>query len=324
MTQTIVVTDYDFPDLSVESAVLADANADADVQLRGEYARTPAEVIESAEGADALLVQYAEITEDVFEALPDLQAVGRYGIGVDSIDLDAATDHGVPVVNVPDYCIEEVPTHTLALLLTCIRKIPSYDRAIKGGEWDWTAGKPIRRLTGATLGLVGFGKLPRRLVELVAGFDLDILVYDPYVDAEEIDAIGAEKVDLGGLLDRSRYVSVHAPLTDETRHLIDADALARMREDAIVVNTARGPLVDVDALFEAVEAGEIAGAGLDVLPEEPPAEPPLDHDAIVYTPHVAWYSEASMETMRRTVAEDVLGILRGDAPVNPVNDLDGD
>jgi D-3-phosphoglycerate dehydrogenase len=298
--------------------------ADADVDLRGEYARTPEEVIEVAEGADALLVQYADVTREVFEALPDLQAVGRYGIGVDSIDVDAAADHGIPVVNVPDYCIEEVPTHTLALLLACVRKIPSYDRAIKGGEWDWTAGKPIRRLTGATLGLVGFGKLPRRLVELVEGFDLDVLVYDPYVDADDVEAVGAEKVDLDTLLERSRYVSVHAPLTDETRNLIDADALDRMREDAIVVNTARGPLIDVEALFEAVEAGEIAGAGLDVLPEEPPSEPPLDHDAIVYTPHVAFYSEESEETMRRTVTEDVLGILQGEAPMNPVNDPDGD
>jgi len=319
MTATIVVTDYDFGNLSIESAVLDDANAD--VKLRGEYARTPGEVIDVAEGADALLVQYADVTDEVFEALPDLQAVGRYGIGVDSIDVDAAADHGVPVVNVPDYCIEEVPTHTLALLLACVRKVPSYDRAIKHGEWDWAAGKPIRRLTGTTLGLVGFGKLPRRLIELVDGFDLEILVYDPYIDAAEIEAAGAEQVDLDTLLERSRYVSVHAPLTDETRNLIDAAALDRMREDAILINTARGPLVDADALFEAVEAGDIAGAGLDVLPEEPPSDPPLDHDAIVYTPHVAFYSEASEETMRRTVTEDVLGILRGGAPRNPVNDV---
>lgn len=321
MTHTIVVTDYDFADLSIESSVLADV--DVDVELRGEYARTPEEVIEAAEGADALLVQYADVTREVVEALPDLQAVGRYGIGVDSIDVEAAADHGVPVVNVPDYCVEEVPTHTLALLLACVRKVPSYDRAIKGGEWDWTAGKPIRRLTGATLGLVGFGKLPRRLVELVEGFDLDVLVYDPYVDADDIEAVGAEKVDLDTLLERSRYVSIHAPLTDETRNLIDTDALGRMREDAIVVNTARGPLIDVEALTEAIEAGEIAGAGLDVLPEEPPSDPPLDHDAIVYTPHVAFYSEESEETMRRTVTEDVLGILRGEEPMNPVNDPDG-
>jgi D-3-phosphoglycerate dehydrogenase len=319
MTHRIVVTDHDFPDLSIERAALEDADA----ELRGRYARTPADVIEAAEDADALLVQYAEITDAVFDAL-DLDAVGRSGIGVDSIDLDAASARGVPVVNVPDYCVEEVPTHTLALLLACIRKVPGYDRAIKGGEWDWTGGKPIHRLTGSTLGLVGFGKLPRRLRELVAGFDLEVLVYDPYVDAAEVAAADAEKVDLDDLLARSRYVSVHAPLTEETHHLLDAAAFERMREDAILINTARGPLVDVDALGDAVENGVIAGAGLDVLPEEPPDRiPPIDHEAVVYTPHVAWYSEESMATMRRTVAEDVLGILQGDAARNPVNDPDG-
>jgi len=319
MTYRIVVTDYDFPDLSIERTALEGA----DVELRGEYARSPEAVIEAAEDADALLVQYAEITEAVFEAL-DLQAVGRYGIGVDSVDLDAATEHGVPVVNVPDYCIEEVPTHALALLLACIRKVPSYDRAIKGGEWDWTGGKPIHRLTGSTLGLVGFGKLPQRLRELVAGFDLDVLVYDPYVDAAAVEAADAEKVDLDTLLERSKYVSVHAPLTEETHHLIDAAAFERMREDAILINTARGPLVDIDALGEAVEDGEIAGAGLDVLPEEPPDRiPPIEHDSVVYTPHVAWYSEESMATMRRTVTEDLRDILQGATPRNPVNDVAG-
>ena len=319
MTYRIVVTDYDFPDLSIERTALEGA----DVELRGEYARSPEAVIEAAEDADALLVQYAEIPEAVFEAL-DLQAVGRYGIGVDSVDLDAATEHGVPVVNVPDYCIEEVPTHALALLLACIRKVPSYDRAIKGGEWDWTGGKPIHRLTGSTLGLVGFGKLPQRLRELVAGFDLDVLVYDPYVDAAAVEAADAEKVDLDTLLERSKYVSVHAPLTEETHHLIDAAAFERMREDAILINTARGPLVDIDALGEAVEDGEIAGAGLDVLPEEPPDRiPPIEHDSVVYTPHVAWYSEESMATMRRTVTEDLRDILQGATPRNPVNDVAG-
>jgi D-3-phosphoglycerate dehydrogenase len=316
MTDTLVVTDYDFPDLAVESAALAET--DADVQLRGEYARTPEAVIDAAADADALLVQYAEITEAVFEALPTLRAIGRYGVGVDSVDLAAATDHGVTVVNVPDYCIEEVPTHTLALLLACVRQVPRYDRAVKRGEWDWTIGRPIRRLTGATIGLVGFGKLPRRLVELVAPFDLDVLVYDPYVDTADVEAVGAERVGLDELLDRSRYVSVHAPLTEETRRLIDADAFDRMREDAILINTARGELVDLDALTDAVEAGDIAGAGLDVLPEEPPSTPPLDHDDIIYTPHAAFYSETAIETMRRTVTEDVLGILRGEAPRNPV------
>lgn len=319
MAEELVVTDYDFPDLSIEEDVLDGT----DVELRGEQARTPEEVIEAAAGADGLLVQYAEISADVFEAIPELEAVGRYGIGVDSVDLDAATAHGVQVLNVPDYCLEEVPTHALSLLLACVRKVSMYDATIKDGEWDWTVGKPIPRITGSTLGLVGFGKLPQRLIELVAGFDLDVLVYDPYVDAEDIEAKGAEKVTFDELLDRSRYVSIHAPLTDETRNLFDDDAFESMREDAILVNTARGGLIDIDALNRAVQAGDIAGAGLDVLPEEPPdPDSVIDHDSVVYTPHVAWYSESSIETLRRTVTEDVLRVVRGESPKNPVNELD--
>ncbi|XVH33411.1 C-terminal binding protein (plasmid) [Haloferacaceae archaeon DSL9] len=315
MTRKITVTDYDFPDLSIENAVLEGT----DIALSGEYARTPEEVIDAAADADGLLVQYADITDAVFEAIPDLQVVGRYGIGVDSIDLDAAADHDVRVVNVPDYCVEEVPTHALSLLLACVRKTAAYDRAIKDGEWDWTLGREIDRVTGSTLGLVGFGKLPRRLVDLVTGFDLEILVYDPYVDDDAVAEVGAEKVDFEALLSRSRYVSVHAPLNDETREMFDADAFATMREDAILINTARGGLVDVDALRTAIESDQIEGAGIDVLPEEPPESiPPIDHEAIVYTPHVAWYSEASIETLRRTVTEDVVAVLEGETPKNPI------
>lgn len=319
MVEEIVVTDYDFPNLSIEGDVVADT----EVEIRGEQARTPEEVIEVAEGADGLLVQYAEISEAVFEALPELKAVGRYGIGVDSIDLDAATEHEVQVLNVPDYCLEEVPTHALSLLLTCIRKVSMYDAQIKKGTWDWTLGKPIPRLTGSTLGLVGFGKLPQRLIELVAGFDLDVLVYDPYVSAEDVEAKGAQKVEFDELLDRARYISIHAPLTDETRNLFDEDAFGSMRGDAILVNTARGGLIDIEALERAIETDEIAGAGLDVLPDEPP-EPNavIDDDSVVYTPHVAWYSESSIETLRRTVTEDVLRVINAESPKNPVNDLD--
>lgn len=318
MTKRIVVTDWDFPDLSVEESALAEA----DVELVSAQARTPEEVVEAAGGADALLVQYASVTRAVFESL-DLDAVGRYGIGVDNVDVEAATEHGVHVLNVPDYCLEEVPTHALGLMLACARRIAHYDREVKSGTWDWTSGKPIDRVAGSTLGLVGFGKIPRSLLELVRGFDFETLVYDPYVDGEEITAAGAEKVTLAELLERSRFVSAHAPLTDETRSMFDAAAFERMREDAILVNTARGGLVNVDALVEAVESEEIAGAGIDVLPEEPPAEtPPLDHPHIVYTPHVAWYSEQSSVEMRRTVTEDVLGVLDGEAPINAVNDVE--
>lgn len=318
MTPKLVVTDYDFPDLSIENSVVEGA----DVDLVGAQAKTPDEVVEAAADADGLLVQYAQISADVLAEL-DLAVIGRYGIGVDSVDLDAATRHGVQVVNVPDYCLAEVPTHALSLLLSVVRNTARYDNEVKRGTWDWTTGKPIDRVTGSVLGLVGFGKLPRRLVDLAAGFDFEVLVYDPYVDESTVAAAGCEKVSFDELLDRSRFVSVHAPLTDETREMFDADAFESMRSDAVLVNTARGGLVDVSALRTAIEEEQIAGAGIDVLPSEPPdPTPPFDHPNVVYTPHVAWYSEQSITEMRRTLTADVLDVVRGEPATNPVNSLE--
>ena len=313
---SIAVTDWDFPDLSVERAVLEDT----DVELIDLQADRPEAVIEGLDDVDGLLVQYTRITDDVLETL-DLDGVGRYGIGVDNVDVEAATGRGTYVLNVPDYCVDEVPTHAFSLMLACVRRVSRYDSEIKGGTWDWTTGKPIDRVVGSTLGLFGFGKLPRNLVGLVDGFDFDVLVHDPYVDAETIEAAGARKVDRETLLTESRFVSAHAPLTPETRETFDRAAFERMRDDAILINTARGGLIDTEALMTAVESGTIAGAGIDVLPEEPPEPtPPLDHPNVVYTPHVAWYSEQSGEELRRRVTEDLLAVVSGDEPTNPVNE----
>lgn len=316
MTDTILVTDFDFPDLEIERE-LAD---EAGVELETAAADGPEDVIEAARevGPDALLVQYAQITRAVFEEL-DLDVVGRYGIGVDSVDCEAAADHGVPVVNVPDYCQDEVAEHALALTLSCVRETARFDARIKDGEWDWTAGKPIHRLQGSTVGFVGFGSIPERLADKASGFDFEHLAYDPYRSEGELAEAGVQKVGLKELLERSRVVSVHAPLTDETRELLDREAFATMREDAVLVNTARGAVVDTTALAAAIEADEIAGAGLDVLPEEPPEESALfDLEDVVLTPHVAWYSEESITELRETVTRDVLSVLSGGDPTNPV------
>ena len=315
---SIAVTDWDFPDLSIERSVLAET----DVELIPLQVDAPEAILEALDDADGLLVQYTQISAAVFEAL-DLDAVGRYGVGVDNVDIDAATRHGTYVLNVPDYCLEEVPTHALSLMLACVRRVAHYDAEIKSGTWDWTTGKPIDRIVGSTVGLFGFGKLPRNLLDLVAGFDFEVLVYDPYVDAETIQRAGGRKVDRETLLTESRFVSAHALLTPETRETFDESAFELMRDDAILINTARGGLVDIDALVSAVESGAIAGAGIDVLPEEPPEPtPPLDHPNIVYTPHVAWYSEQSAAELRRRVTEDVLAVISGQAPNDPVNDLE--
>lgn len=316
----VVVTDYDFPDLALEHKLANEAG----IGLEAAQARTPDEVIAAAEGADALIVQYAQIDETVFEAL-DLQAVGRYGIGVDSVDLTAASASGVPVLNVPDYCLDEVSVHAFSLLLACVREVPLFDREIRSGGWDWTLGKPIHRFAGQTLGLAGFGKIPREVAAKARAFDLDVIVYDPYVSADDIAACNGEKVDFDELLERSDFISVHVPLTDETTGLFDTDAFDAMKGSAVIINTARGPVIDTDDLYDALVAGDIAGAGLDVMPEEPPDDWSLfDLDEVVATPHVAWYSEESYEELRRRVTEDVLGVLRGDDPQNPVNDIGGE
>ena len=318
---TVLVTDYDYPDLSIERAVLADTGVD----LRETQAETSAELIDAIEAhdADALLNQHVSVGRAVFEAHPDLRAVGRYGIGVDTIDLDAATEHQVYALNVPEYCLDEVPTHAMALILSVERRTAMYTAQIRDGTWDWTQGQPIYRLRGRTLGLVGFGTLPRNLVPKADAFGLDLIAYDPYVDEDTVTDAGVESVTFDELVERSDIVSVHVPLTDETRNLFDSEAFESMDDQAILINTSRGAVIDVDALHDAIEANELRGAGIDVMPDEPPEHHPLfDLDSVVLSPHVAWYSEQSIVELRRTITEDVLRVLQGAKPENPINELD--
>lgn len=318
---TILVTDYDFPDLSIERAVLEDTG----VGLRATQAETEEELIDAIEeyDADGLLNQHASVGRAVLEAHPDLQAVGRYGIGVDTIDLDVATEHQVYALNVPDYCLDEVPTHAMSLILSVERRTAMYTDQIRDGTWDWKQGQPIYRLRGRTLGLVGFGKLPRHLVPKADAFGLALIAYDPYVDEETMENAGVEKVTFGELLERSDIISVHVPLTDDTRNLFDSETFELMNDETTIINTSRGAVIDVDALHEAIDGGEIRGAGIDVMPDEPPEYHPLfDHDSVVLSPHVAWYSEQSIVDMRRTITEDVLRVLQGGEPKNPVNELE--
>lgn len=313
----VVISDDKTVDYDVEREVLAEAGASVETTL----ATTPEAVVEACEGAAGLIVNAGTpVTRAVFEACEDLRVVGRAGIGVDNVDVRAAADHGVTVVHVPDYCVDEVSTHALALLLGLVRSVPTYDRGTRAGEWDWEAGRPIRRLRGETLGLVAFGKIPRRLARKVDGFGLDVLAHDPAVAAHEMAHFGVEKVDFEELLARSDLLSVHAPLYEETEGLLDADAFERMGEGVVLVNTARGPVVDEVALADALEDGTVARAGLDVLEEEPPVNSPVvGREDVVVTPHAAWYSETSMVDLRRSVAEDVARVLDGEAPRAPVD-----
>lgn len=322
MHHDIVISD----DKTVDETTRAEVLEDIGATVRTLDEKTVEAVAESAADADGLIVDAATpVTRAVFERADDLAVVGRAGIGVDNVDVGAARDHGITVVHVPDYCVDEVSTHALALLLASVRRLPVYDRQTKRGGWDWQEGRPIHRLRERTLGLVGFGKIPRRLARKVDGFGTDVIAADPEVSATEMTHFGVEKVGFEELLSRSDAVSVHAPLYEETRGLIDATAFEAMKPEAILVNTARGPIVDEDALYAALDEGEIARAALDVMTVEPPPSesPLLGRDDVLVTPHVGWYSEESRRELSRRVAEDVARVLTGAEPESPVDtDLD--
>jgi len=277
--------------------------------------KTEAAVADAASVADALIVDAGTpVTAEVFDEAAALQVVGRSGIGVDNIDVDAAAANGVTVVNVPSYSLDEVSTHAFSLLLSCVRAVPQYDRAVRDGTWDWKTAQPLHRMADRTLGLVGFGSIARRLAAKLRSFGVDVIATDPYVTEETMYDYGVENVSFDTLLDRVTYLSIHTPLYEDTRGLFATEEFERLSDDCIVVNTARGPVVDEDALVDALERGEIARAGLDVLESEPPTadSPLLDRDDVVLTPHTAWYSEESREDLSESVASGVAAVLRGE------------
>jgi D-3-phosphoglycerate dehydrogenase len=281
-------------------------------------ARTEAEYLERCGDADGLLVQYGAVTRRVFEGLPRLRVLVRYGVGVDGIDLGAATDHGVPVVNVPDYGTDEVANHAVALLLALARKLTRLDRQTRAGAWDVFRVGPITRLAGQTVGILGCGRIGSAVARKLAGFDLRLLGCDPFVESFPP---GVQPVAFERLLAESDYLTIHCPLTVDTRRLFDAETLARMRPTAVLINTARGGIVDTGALTEALRMGLLAGAGLDVLEEEPvdPASPLLRMEQVIVTPHAAWYSEEGRSDLKRRAAEEAVQVLRGGRPRHCVN-----
>lgn len=317
MSYRVLVSDSKVIDLDAGEA----AFTGVDTTIETITARTPDVLLEAAAGADALIVDAGtRVTERVLAGLDSLRVVGRSGIGVDNVDVRAAHEYGITVVNVPEYCLDEVSTHALGMMLSCARKFPQLDRGVRRGEWDWSSAAPVYRLRGRTVGLVGFGKIARSLEAKLRGFDIDVHIYDPYVSATDLAGFDVTRVGFERLLSESDFISIHAPLTEETRGMFDAEAFETMRDHAILANTARGPIVDEGALHTALEAGEIAGAGLDVRETEPPVDSRLsDLENVVLTPHAGWYSEASRRELSRTVGEDVARVLRGDRPRNPVD-----
>jgi len=312
----VVITDYVWESLDVEKKTL-EPLADL-VALKTKKAE---EFLGEAESCDALLNTYAgPITAEVMERMPRCRIIARYGIGVDTIDLEAATRAGIIVTNNPTYCIEEVAEHAMALLLACARKVAFYDRAVRAGRWEVTPGKPIQRLSGSTLGLVGFGNIARQVAVRAAAFGMRVLYADPFVKEGQFDVPG-KKSELDELLRESDFVSVHPPLTPQTRRMIGDNALSRMKRSAFLINCARGPIVDTDALVRALDEKKIAGCGLDTTDPEPLPDPhPLrGRENVIINPHVAWYSEQAMVGLQSGAPNEVRRVLSGQWPINVVN-----
>ncbi|MFQ3620887.1 MAG: C-terminal binding protein [Spirochaetales bacterium] len=280
------------------------------------------EIIQVANDADALIVNLARIDFTVIDKLSRCKVISRYGVGYDNVDVEAATRKGIRVVNVPDYCMEEVSDQALALFFACVRQIRVRDEAVRHGRWDTRECGPMYRIAGKVFGLVGYGNIPRTLHRKLQGFNLkEVLVYDPFVSKESVEAKGGRLVDLDTLLREADYISVHAPLMEKTYHMFGKEQFSKMKPTAVFINTSRGGLVDTTALYEALKNGTIAWAGIDVHEQEPvPAHYPLcELKNVVLSDHRGWYSEESMEELRRKAARYAAMVLEGKTPHSVVN-----
>ena len=313
----IAVTDSVFPSLDPAKAALARLNP----TYRVSKSVNADDIVAVAKDADAVLVTYAKLTREVLIQLTRCKAIGRFGLGVDNIDLVTAKEKGIAVNYVPDYCIREVSDHAMALLLALIRKIPLSNKLVQSGRWEMPAVVPIRRIEGTVLGLIGFGHIPRLVAPKAQAFGIKVVAYDPYAKPEVFKAASVESLDLDTLFKTSDYVSVHAPLLPATRGMMNAAAFAKMKKGAYIVNTARGPLIDEPALIAALDSGQVGGAGLDVVTAEPLAKdsPLLGRDNVIISPHTAFYSIEALEELQTKCASDVARVLSGEKAVYPIS-----
>ena len=308
----ILITDYVWPSTDPEREVLAELNAEVVESDSGDEDR----LTELAADVTGILTCFAKVTERVVRASPRLRVVGRYGVGTDNIDVDTCTSLDVPVTFVPDYGYEEVADHAMALLMAQARGISVLDRSVRTGQWTNQPARPMHRMRGRVLGILGYGRIGYALAQRAIPHGLKILVHDPYITADRVADIGAELVDKDRLVTESDFISVHAPLTPETHHTIGEPELRAMKPTTYLINTARGPLIDEYALARAIDAGWIAGAGIDVLEQEPPPpnHPLIGLDRAVVTPHAAFLSEESLLELERRAALSVVRVLQGRMP----------
>ena len=306
----VLFTDQDYQDISLERNLF---NA-AGVELVVGNCRTEAELIAAGKEFDAFLIQYAPINDRVLDALPRLGIVSRIGAGFDTVDTAACERHGVWVANSPDYGVGEVSTHALSLALALIRNVVAYHRDIQAGKWHYLSSGPIRRASEMTLGIVGLGRIGKRMAHISRNVFKRVIACDPYLIDGDFPAY-VERSELADLFAQSDVVSLHTPLNDETRGMIDKRVLGRMRPGSFLVNTARGAVVNIDDLLSAVDSGILAGAALDVLPVEPVADSRLlGHPKLILTPHAAFFSVQSEVELRRKAAQNIVTWVRTGRP----------
>lgn len=319
----VVITDYDYGNLDIERAILQAAGAEV-VALQ---AKTEDDLLDAARDCSAIMNQYARVGARTIAVMDRCKVIARYGVGVDIVDVTAATARGILVTNVRDYCTEEVADHAVSLWLALARGLFPYDRATHLGQWRWQSAAPLHRLRGQVMGIVSFGKIGQAIAARARGFGVRIVAYDPYMSPETATAHGVRQVDKAELLALSDVLMMQVPMTAETRHFLSEPQFRAMKPNALVINTGRGPTIDNAALYQALTQGWIAGAGLDDPEEEPakraawsPANNPIfSLPNVIVTPHAAYYSEESIRSAREIAASEVARVLTGQPPHNPVN-----
>ena len=319
MKPTVVIAYTGFENIELETNILR--QIDAKIIHSGNL--TSPQALAAVAQADAVMVTLQRVTAEIIGSMERCRIISRAGTGLDTIDIPAATARGIWVTYVPDYSIDEVSTHAIALLLALARGIPHLAQSTRNGVWDAAAWGPIYRLKEQTLGILGLGRIGQATAEKGRGLGLKVIAYDPFADQQVAERLGVRVVDLATLARESDYISLHSPLIDATRHIVNAEFLAQMKPTAYLINAARGPLVDEAALLDAVRARKIAGAGLDVLAVEPIAadSPLLQEERLLITPHAAWYSEEAKLDMRTRATEEVVRILSGQKPRSPANQI---
>jgi len=316
MSRKVLVTDHVFADLDTERSLLEPL--DAELALADEV--DEATLVAAVADAEAVLVCYAKIPETVVDAAAEagVKVISRYGIGFDNIDIDAATRNGIVVTYVPDYCQDEVADHTLGLLLGAARGIVDADREVRRGDWKVPQGA-VHRLQGRRLAVIGAGGIGRKVIDRARPFGFDVVAYDPFIEDWNLDVERADTLEEAFV--EADAITLHVPMIEENRHMIGRESIAKMKRSPIVVNTSRGPLVEMDAAAEALESGALSGIALDVTEQEPPpADHPLrSHPRAILTPHMGFYSIEAQQELQRRAAEEVVRALSGEPPDRPVN-----